>query len=327
LLETNSLRRAWLAGLLLASPAWAQDPAAGYPSRSIRIIVPFPAGGAADALPRIVAERLATKWAQPVIVENRVGASGSIGAEAVWRAEPDGYTLLATPPAPLVINPSLYDKLAYDPAQLVPVTVIAAIPSVLLVNAAKVPASTLPEFVALVRANPDKYNYASQGATTVSFLTTEMFKTAAGGLRITHVPYKGTAPGLAALLAGEVEIMFDNLGVTVQHVRSGRLKALAVGSERRVASLPDVPAMAEFHPGFVSIAWFSVSAPPKTPAAIADKLSQAIAETLRLPEVAKRLADLSADPVASTPQAMATIMREDTERWRGVIRATGARPE
>jgi tripartite-type tricarboxylate transporter receptor subunit TctC len=327
LLKTNSLRSAWLAGLLLAAPAWAQDPAAGYPSRAIRIIVPFPAGGAADALPRIVAERLAAKWGQPVVVENRVGASGSIGAEVVWRAEPDGHTLLATPPAPLVINPSLYDKLSYDPTQLVPVTVMAAIPSVLLVNAAKIPANTLRDFVALVRANPEKFNYASQGTTTVSFLTTEMFKTVAGGLKITHVPYKGTGPGLAALLAGEVEIMFDNLGVTVQHVRSGRLKALAVGSERRVPSLPDVPAMAEFYPGFVSIAWFSLSAPPRTPASIAEKLSAAIGEILRLPDVAKRLADLSAEPIASTPAGMAAIMKEDAERWRVVIRAAGVKAE
>jgi tripartite-type tricarboxylate transporter receptor subunit TctC len=316
-----------LAGLLLASPAWAQEPVAAYPSRPIRIIVPFPAGGAADALPRIVAERLAEKWGQPVIVENRVGASGSIGAEAVWRADPDGYTLLATPPAPLVINPSLYAKLAYDPAQFVPVTVMAAIPSVLLVNAAKVSANTLQEFVSLVRANPDRLNYASQGTTTVSFLTTEMFKAAAGGLKITHVPYKGTAPGLAALLAGEVEMMFDNLGVTVQHVRSGRLKALAVGSERRVPSLPEVPAMSEFYPGFVSIAWFSVSAPPKTPAALAEKLSKAIGETLKQPEAAKRLADLSAEPIASTPAGMAVTMKEDIERWRKVIREAGVKPE
>ncbi len=327
MLNTSSLRSAWLAGLLVAVPGWAQDPAPGYPSRAIRVIVPFPAGGAADALPRIVAERLAARWGQPVIVENRAGASGSIGAEAVWRAEPDGYTLLATPPAPLVINPSLYDKLAYDPAQFVPVTVMAAIPSVLLVNAAKVPANTLQDFVALVRANPDKFNYASQGTTTVSFLTTEMFKAAAGGLRITHVPYKGTAPGLAALLAGEVEVMFDNLGVTVQHVRSGRLKALAVGSDRRSPSLPEVPTMAEFYPGFVSVAWFSVSAPPKTPAAIAEKLSGAIGEILRQPEIAKRLADLSADPIASTPGEMAAIMKAEAERWRGAIRAAGVKAE
>ena len=322
----KSLQCFWLA-TLLAAPALAQDAASTYPSRTIRVVVPFPAGGAADALPRIVAERLAAKWGQPVIVENRVGASGSIGAEAVWRAEPDGYTLLATPPAPLVINPSLYEKLAYDPTQFVPVTVMAAIPSVLLVNAAKVPANTLQEFVALVRANPDKFNYASQGTTTVSFLTTEMFKTAAGGLKMTHVPYKGTGPGLAALLSGEVEVMFDNLGVTVQHVRSGRLKALAVGSERRVPSLPDVPAMAEFYPGFTSIAWFSVSAPPKTPAAIAEKLARAIAEILKRPEVAKRLADLSAEPIAGTPAAMAALVKADTERWRAVIRAAGVKPQ
>jgi len=323
----KTFRLAWLAAMLGASAALAQDPVANYPSRPIRVIVPFPAGGAADALPRIVAEKLAARWRQPVIVENRVGASGSIGAEAVSRSEPDGYTLLATPPAPLVINPSLYLKLPYDPTQFVPVTVMAAIPSVLLVNAAKVPANTLQEFIALVRANPDKFNYASQGTTTVSFLTTEMLKTAAGGLKITHVPYKGTAPGLAALLAGEVEMMFDNLGVTVQHVRAGKLKALAVGSARRAPSLPDVPAMAEFYPGFVSIAWFSVSAPPKTPAAIAEKLSAAIVEILKQPNVAKRLEGLSAEPIASTPAGMAAIVKEDAERWRSVIRAAGVKPE
>ena len=323
----NVFRFAWLASLLAASAAIAQDPVTNFPSRPIRVVVPFPAGGAADALPRIVAEKLAARWGQPVIVESRVGASGSIGAESVSRAEPDGHTLLATPPAPLVINPSLYLKLPYDPTQFVPVTVMAAIPSVLLVNAAKVPASTLQEFVALVRASPDKFNYASQGTTTVSFLTTEMFKTAAGGLRITHVPYKGTAPGLAALLAGEVEMMFDNLGVTVQHVRAGKLKALAVGSARRVPSLPDVPAMAEFYPGFVSVAWFSVSAPPKTPVAIAEKLSAAIVEILRQPDVARRLEGLSAETIASTPAGMAAIMKEDAERWRSAIRAAGVKPE
>ncbi len=323
----NSWRCAWLACVLASAFAWAQDPAPGYPARPIRVIVPFPAGGAADALPRIVGEKLAARWGQPVVVENRAGASGSIGAEAVARAEPDGYTLLATPPAPLVINPSLYLKLPYDPTQFMPVTVMAAIPSVLLVNATKIQANTLQEFVAFVRANPDRLNYASQGTTTVSFLTTEMFKTAAGSLKITHVPYKGTAPGLAALLAGEVEMMFDNLGVTVQHVRAGKLKALAVGSERRAPSLPEVPAMAELYPGFVSIAWFSVSAPPKTPAAIAEKLSAAIADILKQPEVAKRLDGLSAEAIGSTPAAMAAIMKEDTERWRNVIRAAGVKPE
>jgi len=308
-----------------AGAAFAQDPTANYPSRAIRIIVPFPAGGAADALPRIVAERLTVRWNQPVVVENRAGASGGIGAEAVWRAEPDGYTLLSTPPAPLVINPSLYAKLAYDPTQFVPVTVMAAIPSVLLVNPGKVPANTLQEFVALVRATPDRFNYASQGTTTVSFLTTEMFKAAAGGLKITQIPYKGTAPGLAALLAGEVDMMFDNLGVTVQQVRAGKLKALAVAGERRAAALPEVPAMAEFYPGFLSVAWFGVVAPPKTPAAIAEKISAAINDALKLPEVAKRLADLSAEPIGMTPERMAEFLKEDAARWREGIRAAGVK--
>ena len=319
----KAVHRAGIVALLAAASCWAQD----YPSRAIRIVVPFPPGGAADALPRVVAEKLAAKWGQPVIVENRAGASGSIGAEAVFNAEPDGYTLLSTPPAPLVINPTLYKKLPYDPAQFVPVTVMAAIPSVLLVNPDKVSAKTLPEFVALVRANPDKFNYASQGTTTVSFLTTEMFKTAAGGLKITQVPYKGTGPGLAALLAGEVDIMFDNLGVTVPQIRAGRLRALAVASEKRVASLPDVPAMAEFYPRFLSIAWFCVAAPPKTPTPIAEKLSAAIREILKLPDVAQRLANLSAEPIASTPEGMTKIMKEDAERWREVIRAAGVKPE
>jgi tripartite-type tricarboxylate transporter receptor subunit TctC len=323
----KSLRFAWLAALAVAGAAVAQDPAANYPSRAIRIIVPFPAGGAADALPRIVGERLTARWGQPVIVENRAGASGGIGAEAVWRAEPDGYTLLSTPPAPLVINPSLYAKLAYDPMQFVPVTVMAAIPSVLLVNPAKVPANTLQEFVALARANPDRFNYASQGTTTVSFLTTEMFKSAAGGLKITQIPYKGTAPGLTALLAGEVDMMFDNLGVTLQQVRAGKLKALAVAGERRVASLPDVPAMAEIYPGFLSVAWFGVVAPPKTPAEIAAKLAAAIIDALKQPEVAKRLVELSAEPIGSSPAEMAAIMKQDAERWRVVIRAANVKVE
>jgi tripartite-type tricarboxylate transporter receptor subunit TctC len=317
---------AFAAAALAATDAASQDPAPGWPARPIRIIVPFPAGGAADAVPRIIGERLSARWGQPVIVENRAGASGSIGAEAAYRAEPDGYTLLATPPAPLVINPSLYRKLAYDPAQFVPVTIVAAIPSVMLVHP-KVAANTVPEFIAYARAHPGQLNYASQGTTTVSFLTTEMFMAMAGGLKIAHVPYKGTAPGLAALLAGEVELMFDNLGVTVQHVRAGKLKALAVCGDKRVAALPDVPAMNELFPGFVSVAWFGIVAPPKTPASIAEKLSAAVVETLPQPQVQSRLAALSAEPMGITPAEMAAYMKEDAGRWKKVIEAAGVKAE
>ena len=300
-----------------------------WPTRPVRIVVPFPPGGAADALPRIVADRLSARWGQPFIVDNRPGATGSIGAELLSRSEPDGYTFMSTPPAPLVINPSLYPKLSYDPSQFVPVTVIASIPSVMLVHSA-VPATTVKELIIFLRENPGK-NYASQGTTSVSFLTTEMFLAAAGGpdskLRVTHVPYKGTGPALAALLAGEVDLFFDNLGTSLTHVRSGRLKALAVCGESRHAALPEVPAMNEIFPGFVSIAWFGVVAPPKTPGAIAERLAFSVSEILRMPDVRKRLADLSAEPIGSTPAAMARLMKEDAERWRNVIRMAGVRSE
>jgi tripartite-type tricarboxylate transporter receptor subunit TctC len=310
---------------LFSGNLWAQE----WPARPVRIVVPFPPGGAADALPRIIGERLSAKWSQPFVIENRPGATGTIGAEMVFRAEPDGYTLMSTPPAPLVINPSLYRSLPHDPRQFVPVSVMAAIPSVLLVNA-KSGATSVSEFVSYVKQNPGKLNYASQGTTSVSFLTTELFMAVAGGsdgkLRITQVPYKGTGPGLAALLAGEVELMFDNLGTSLAHVRSGRLKALAVCGQGRVASLPEVPAMAEIYPGFLSIAWFGVVAPPKTPAAIADKLHLGIVETLKMPEVQKRLAELSAEPIGMAPAEMARFMQEDAERWRNAIRTAGVKP-
>ena len=308
--------------LAMGMHAHAQD----WPAKPVRIVVPFPPGGAADALPRIIAERLTAKWNQPFVIDNRPGASGTIGTELFSRAEPDGYTLLSTPPAPLVINPSLYAKLPYDPAQFVPVSVMASIPSVLLVHP-KVAADTVKELILLIRSNPGRFNYASQGNTTVSFLTTEMFIAAADGLKITHVPYKGTGPALAAVLAGETELFFDNLGTSLQHVRAGRLKALAVCGERRHASLPEVPAMNEIYPGFVSVAWFGVAAPPKTPGAIAEKLSLAIGEILRMPEVQKRLAALSAEPIGSSPAEMARLMKQDAERWRGVIRVAGVKPE
>jgi tripartite-type tricarboxylate transporter receptor subunit TctC len=279
-----------------------------YPARAIRIIVPFPAGGTADLLPRVVAEKLAAHFGQPVVVDNRAGAAGNIGAEMVFNAESDGYTLLSAPPPPLVINPILYPKLAFDPTRFVPVSVMAAVPNVMLVHP-KVPANNVRELIAWARAQPDRLLYSSQGSGTTSHLTTEMFKTAAGGLSATHVPYKGTAPALAALLAGEVNLMFDNLGVSLQHVRAGRVKALAVCGDKRVASLPDVPAMAETYPGFVAVAWFGVVAPPKTPAAISSRLS----------------GELSAEPVGNTPAQMAEFMKEEAARWRAVVRSANVK--
>src|SRR5256886_936056 len=257
--------RALLFATLLASlPLHAQD----WPAKAVRVVVPFPAGGSADLMPRIVAEKLTEKWGQPVIVDNRPGAAGNIGADAVFRAEPDGYTLMSSPPPPLVINKLLYPKLSYDSDQFVPISVIGAIPNVLLVNP-HAGASSVAELIAIAKANPGKLNYASQGSGTTSHLTAELFKTMAGGLQITHIPYKGTAPALTDLLAGQVDMMCDNLGVSLPHVRSGKLKALAVASRTRFAALREVPALAEVLPGFESLAWFGVVAPPRTPAPIA----------------------------------------------------------
>jgi tripartite-type tricarboxylate transporter receptor subunit TctC len=308
--------------LFFSNEALAQE----WPVKTVRIVVPFPAGGSADLMPRIVAEKLSEKWGQPVIVDNRPGAAGNIGAEAVFRAEPDGYTLLSGPPPPLVINKLLYPKLPYDPAQFVPVTVIGAIPNVLLVHP-QIGVSSVAELIALAKKNPGKLNYASQGSGTTSHLTAELFKSMAGNLQITHVPYKGTAPALADLLGGQVDMMCDNLGVSLPHVRSGKLKALAVGSRGRASALPDVPTLGEGLPGFEAVAWFGIVAPPKTPAAIAAKISAAVQDALKLPDVQKRLAELSAEPMGLNPAETAAFMKQETERWGAVIRSAGVKVE
>jgi tripartite-type tricarboxylate transporter receptor subunit TctC len=310
------------AALAFAAAAQAQD----WPAKAVRIIVPFPAGGSADLLPRVVAEKLTGKWGQPVIVDNRPGAAGNIGADAVFRAEPDGYTLLSSPPPPLVINKLLYPKLSYDPAQFVPITVIGAIPNVLLVHP-NVGANSVAELIAIAKRNPGKLNYASQGGGTTSHLTAELFKSMAGGLEIAHIPYKGTAPALTDLLGGQVDMMCDNLGVSLPHVRSGKLKALAVASKQRFAGLPNVPALAETLPGFESLAWFGIVAPPKTSAAIAEKVATGVQDALKLPDVQKRLAELSAEPMGLGPGETAAFMRQEVERWGAVIRAAGVKLE
>ena len=301
-----------------AHTACAQD------TKPIRIIVPYPPGGTADALPRLISDKVAAILGQPVIVENRPGASANIGAELVARSEPDGHTLLVAAPHVLTTNHILY-KLSFDPTAFAPVSIIATYPNVLLVNP-KVPVHTLQELLAYAKANPDKLNYASQGNGTSSHLTAEMFK-AMGGVRIVHVPYKGTGPALTDLLAGQVDMMFDNLIATMQYIKSGRLSILGVGSAQRVGSLPDVPAISEVLPGFLSETWMGLVAPPKTPPVITARISAAIAESVKMPEVAKRLADLNAEPVGNTPAQMAEIVRQDTERWAGVIRAANVKPD
>jgi tripartite-type tricarboxylate transporter receptor subunit TctC len=298
----------------IAVPAQAQD----FPTRTVKIVVPFPAGGTADVMPRIIADWLSRHWGQAVIIEDRTGAGGNVGAEVAAKADPDGYTLLASPPGPFVINQNLYPHLDFDPLQFVPITVIGRVPNALVVNPDKIAANTVKDFIAYAKANDGKLTNATQGNGTTSHLTSEMFQMMAH-VKVQNVPYRGSAPALNDLVAGSVDCMFDNLGVSMQLVKAGRLKLLAVASPQRVASLPDVPTVAETLPGFASVTWYALGAPPNTPAAIAEKISAAVNEALRDPDVQKRLADLSAEPVGGTPQATAAYFHDEVGRWKNVI--------
>jgi len=311
-----------LSGLVAASlPVQAQD----YPTRAVKIIVPFPAGGTADAMPRLIADWLSRKWGQPVVIENKAGAAGNIGTAEFSKADPDGYTLLSAPPPPLVINQSLYPKLNFDAATFEPIILISRVPNSLVVNP-KVTAKTIPEFIAMAKADPGKITSATQGAGTTSHLTSEMFQMMAK-VKFQHVPYRGSAPALQDLVGGTVEVMFDNLGVSLALVKAGKLKLIAVATPKRMASLPDVPTIAETLPGFDSSAWYAVVAPAKTPAKIVSKINADINEALRDPEMLKRFVDFSAEPIGGSPQETAAYMREDVARWRQVIQAAGVKLE
>jgi tripartite-type tricarboxylate transporter receptor subunit TctC len=297
-----------------ASPACAEE----YPARTVKIVVPFPAGGTADVMPRIIADRLSRKWGQAVIVDDRAGAGGNIGAEVVAKSDPDGYTLLASPPPPLVINQNLYPQLGFDPSQFVPIVVMGRVPNALVVNPDKIAANSVKDFIAYVAANAGKVTDATQGNGTTSHLTSELFQMMAH-VTLQNVPYRGSAPALNDLVAGSVDCMFDNLGVSMQLVKAGKLKLIAVAAPKRLASLPDVPTIAETLPGFTAVTWYAIVAPPGTPAPIVDKVNAGVNEALRDPDIQKRLADLSAETVGGTPAATAAYFREETERWKNVI--------
>ena len=306
----------YLASVLTAAAVRAQD----YPARVVKIVVPFPAGGTADVMPRILADRLSRKWGQSVIVENHTGAGGNIGAEFVAKSDHDGYTLLASPPPPLVINQNLYPHLEIDPLQFVPIVVMARVPNALVVNPDKIAAKNISEFIAYAQANPAKITDATQGNGTTSQLTSEMFQMMAH-VKLQNVPYRGSAPALNDLVAGSVDCMFDNLGVSLQLVKAGKLKLIAVASPQRMASLPDVPTIAESLPGFESVTWYAVVAPPHTPAAVVDKVNAGINEALSNAEVQQRLVELSAEPVGGTPQQTANYLKQESARWKNVITA------
>ncbi len=305
------------AALALAVPANAQD---NYPSRPIKIIVCLPAGGGVDTVTRIIADRLPKLLGQPVVVENKGGQSGNLGAEAVFNSPPDGYTLLASQPAPITTAPVLFKSLPYDPTKFEPVAVMSHISNTLLVRA-DFPANSVKEFVAYAKANPGKLNYASQGNGTTSHLTGAMFE-AATGTKLNHVPYRGTAPAVNDLVGGHVDLFFNELATSIELHKGKRAKLLAVTSAKRIPELPDVPTMIEAGvPGFISDTWNAISAPPGTPKAIVDKLNKAINEALKSPEVKEHFARLHLQAAGGTPQDMAKTVRDDTKRWGNVIKS------
>ncbi len=303
------------------APAQAQE----YPNRPVRIIVPFPAGGTADVMPRLIGDWLSRKWGQPVVIENKPGAAGNIGTTEFARADPDGHTLLSAPPPPLVINQSLYPKLNFDPSTFAPIIIISRVPNSLVVHP-KVTAKNVAEFIAMAKAAPGKITSATQGNGTTSHLTSEMFQMMAQ-VKFQHVPYRGSAPALQDLVAGTVDAMFDNLGVSLALVKAGSLKLIAVATPKRMASLPHVPAIAETLPGFNSAAWYAVVAPAKTPAAIVNKINADINEALRDPAILARFVEFSAEPIGGTPAETASYMREEVARWRKVIESAGVKLE
>jgi tripartite-type tricarboxylate transporter receptor subunit TctC len=292
--------------------------AEGYPSRTVKIIVPNPAGGTADALPRIIADALAGVWKQPVVVENRAGAAGNVGAEFFSRAQPDGYTLLASPPTTLAINQSLYKKLSYDPTRFKPITVLARSPNVLIVSP-KLAVSSVRELIAKAEADPGGIAYGSQGVGATSHLTTALFETMAG-VRFKHVPYRGTAPAMNDLLGGHILFMFDNLSSSLPQHQSGALRIIAVCMPERSPHLPDVPTMSEAGlPGFTSFAWFGLVAPPETPDEIVAKINKDVVSVLKTGEVRRKFLGQGAEPIGNTPQDMAAFLDRERALWAGVI--------
>jgi tripartite-type tricarboxylate transporter receptor subunit TctC len=312
-------RRTFLAAGALAgagSQAAAQD--GPWPARPIHMIVNFPAGGSLDVITRMVCQQLAQRLGQPVVVENRAGAGGNIGAQVVATASPDGYTLLSTPPGPLTINQSLYKEMSFDPARLVPVMMMAAMPNVITARN-DFPASSARELVAYVKANPGKVTYGSQGNGSTSHLTGQMFATLIGG-EMVHVPFRGEGPALIDLLAGRLDLFFGNTASVMKYREARQVKLLGLSWPRRSPLMPDVPAAPEYGmPDFVASAWFAIAAPPGTPAALVDRLNAALADVIKLPEVRERFLALGSEPVAGKPAEMAAMLTAERARWKKVI--------
>ena len=310
---------------LLPLAAFAQ--ADGYPAKPVRIVVPFPAGGATDIAAREIAAKMSANWKQPVTIENRGGAGGNIGSDVVAKSAPDGYTLIMGVTGSHAINISLYAKMPYHPVNdFEAITQVAVVPNVVVLHPS-VPARSLQEFIALAKKQPGKYDYASLGSGTAAHLGMEMLKTAAR-IYMVHIPYRGSAPAVADLIGGQVQVMMDGLPSALPHVKAGRLRALAVTSQKRSPAASDLPTIAESgYPGFYADAWSGLFAPKGTPKAIVDKLAAESARILALPDVRERFAALGAEPVGSHPQEFAQHVQREIEKWAKVVKQSGAKAD
>lgn len=307
-------------GAILFSSAVGAAEDVNYPSQTIKIIVPFPAGGTADALPRILAEKLRQKWGQPVIIENKTGAGGNIGAESVANSTPDGYTLLASPPGPIAINEGLYKKLTFRPSDLMPITLLGTSPNVIDVRS-DFPAKTIRELIDYAKANPEKVTFASQGNGSTSHLTAMLFQSLTQ-TRMTHVPYRGTAPALQDIMGGAVDIFFDNLGSSLSLQQGEKLRILGVCSPERTPLLPNIPTVRESGvPDFSSVTWFALMAPKGTPQATLGKLNAAVSEILREPDVKARFETLGVQATPMDMQTTAAFIEGERTRWGSIVKS------
>jgi len=298
---------------------------ADYPTKPIRLIVPFPPGGGTDILSRLVANRLTETLGWQIVVDNRGGAGGNIGLQAAAQAAPDGYTMVMGQTSNLAINPSLYSKVPYDPVRdFVPVSLVSASPIALVVSA-KSPHKTLADFVAAAKAKPGQLTFASPGSGTVAHLTGELFQRTAG-IKYIHVPYKGAAQALPDLIGGRLDLYSSSLETAMPHVKAGTIRALALTSAQRVTVMPDVPTVAESgYKGFQSTTWFGILVPKGTPDAMVNKLTAEITKVLQLPDMKERMAATGGLPVKTGPKEFSALLRSEIERWSRVVKESGAK--
>jgi tripartite-type tricarboxylate transporter receptor subunit TctC len=324
-MRISALLAAGLAALIGIAPLPAQ--AQSYPFKPIRFVVPFPPGGTTDIISRLIAQKLTESLGQPVIVENKAGAGGVVGADSVAKAVPDGYTILMGTSGPIAISPSLLKNIPYDPIKdFAPITTVVVVPNMLVVNPS-VPANSVQELIALAKARPGRLSFASTGNGATPHLAGELFKLATN-TDILHVPYKGSSPAVNDLIGGQTSMMFEQIPAVLPHVKSGRLRALGVGGARRSPALPDTPTISEAGvPGFDVSSFFGVLAPRATPAPIVSKLNAEIVRILSAPEVREKLTAQGAEPETSTPEQFAARIKAELEKWAEVIRKSGVKAD